>query len=1064
MASPAWSIHSVAIPTHFTPGDASGFEGYTVYVTNVGSQPTNGEPVTITDTLPAGVRLEGTETGGGILTGPTRNYESSVHPECTEEAPSVVQCTYSEAVPAGDILGMTISASIEQSAPVSRNTVSVTGGGAAPASASAEDEISTTPAPFAINDFSFEATGLDGAGDVQAGAHPYAVTTTLDFNNELIPGEPEVYEAAENPKDVVVDLPLGLVGNPQTAPKCPLDKLEIIPGSGNAYECPANTMIGEVTVRSSLGKGIASSVAGEGSVNAVSPLYNLVPEYGHAAEFGFDVSSVVRAHLYASVVHTNAGYMLRITTPDITAEFLRVGERGFLAGVTLTLFGDPGSQDGGGSPPAPFFTNPVDCSASGLAATVHVDTWARKGRVNPDGTPDFSDPNWLSEPSSLPQVTGCSALQFNPTLRVQPDSTQADSPTGVTVDLKVPQAPSHDGVLATPPLKDATVTLPQGLVLSPSTANGLQACSEAELGFEDGEVNNSQPKCPEASKVATVELTTPLLANPIGGSVYLAEQGNNPFGSLVALYIVVDDPTTGVLLKLPGEVSLNPVTGQVTATFDNNPQLPFSDLTLRFKEGARAPLVTPAACGTYETTSSLTPWSAPESGPPATPSDSFQVSSGCASGFAPSFTSGTTSNQAGAYSPFTLTFSHQDDEQDFRGLEATLPPGLLARLAGVPLCGEAEAKAGSCPAGSRIGTVTVAAGAGPDPVYVHGEIFLTGAYNGGPFGEVVEVPAVAGPFNLGMVVVRGSIRINPSTAQASVISDPFPTILQGIPLQIKTVNVTLDREGFTFNPTNCNPLAITGTITSTQGTHAAVSSRFQAANCANLPFKPSFSASTAGKASKPSGASLDVKITSGAGQANIGKVKVDLPKQLPSRLTTLQKACLASVFEANPAGCPKESDVGTATAVTPVLAHPLAGPAYLVSHGGAAFPDLEIVLQGEGIVLILDGTTQIKKGITSSTFNTVPDAPISSFELKLPTGKYSILAAYLPNKANYNFCGQTLAMPTAITGQNGAVVKQTTKVAVSGCPKAKKPKKKAKKKAKKASRARNSSQGKGRKA
>jgi hypothetical protein len=297
------------------------------------------------------------------------------------------------------------------------------------------------------------------------------------------------------------------------------------------------------------------------------------------------------------------------------------------------------------------------------------------------------------------------------------------------------------------------------------------------------------------------------------------------------------------------------------------------------------------------------------------------------------------------------------------------------------------------------------------------------------------------------VIVRAAIHVDPKTSALTVTSDPLPQIIDGVPLRVQTVNVTIDRSGFIFNPTNCSQQHVTATIAAAQGASASVSSPFAAATCENLPFKPKFSASTAGKASKAGGASLDVKVTSkggpqsGGGEANIKAVKVDLPKQLPSRLTTLQKACTASVFEANPASCPKESDVGSATASTPVLAHPLIGPAYLVSHGGAAFPDLEIILQGEGITLILDGSTDIKKGITSSTFKSVPDAPISSFELKLPTGKYSVLGTNLPQSAHYSLCKQTLAMPTAFVGQNGAEIHESTPIVVSGCPKSKRAKK-----------------------
>ncbi len=565
----------------------------------------------------------------------------------------------------------------------------------------------------------------------------------------------------------------------------------------------------------------------------------------------------------------------------------------------------------------------------------------------------------------------------------------------------------------------------------------------------------SPPTCPSASKIGTVEVDTPLLDHPLPGAVYLASQEDNPFHSLVAIYIVIDDPSTGVVVKLAGEVKLDPSTGRVTTIVDENPQLPFQSLKLNIFGGPLAPLVTPAQCGEYRVEALLEPWShqpAPgeEAGTPnATPSsEPFDISEGCGPrGFAPAFTGGTVNNRAGGYSPVTVTLSRGDSEQEFKDLSVTAPPGLLGTLAGVAQCGDTDANAGTCPAGSRIGAVTVAAGVGPDPVYVPGSIYFSGPYNGGPFGFVVEVPAIAGPFDLDEngkpVVVRGSIHVDPNTTQVTVLSDSFPTILRGIPVRVKAVNVTVDRPGFTFNPTNCQAMALSGVSSSVSGATAGVSSPFQAANCASLPFKPTFASTTIRKASKANGVSLDVTVTAkGSGEANTRSVVTSLPKQLPSRLTTLQKACLAATFEVNPAACPQASNVGTATALTPILAHPVTGPAYLVSHGGAAFPDLEIVLQGEGVTVILDGNTSIKNGITTSSFRTVPDVPFTSFELKLPAGPFSVLGTFLPAKANYSLCGQKLLMPTTITGQNGAVSRQSTKITIKGCPKPKKPKKK----------------------
>jgi hypothetical protein len=385
----------------------------------------------------------------------------------------------------------------------------------------------------------------------------------------------------------------------------------------------------------------------------------------------------------------------------------------------------------------------------------------------------------------------------------------------------------------------------------------------------------------------------------------------------------------------------------------------------------------------------------------------------------------------------------------------------------------AEAGVGACGSASQVGTLTTGAGPGTNPYYVNGKVYLTGPYKGAPFGLSIVNPAIAGPFDLGNVVVRAAIYIDPYTAQVTVTTDPLPQIIDGVPTDIRTVNAVIDRPGFTFNPTNCSPMAVTGTVTGVEGATAAVSSRFQVGGCAALAFNPKFTASTQAKTSKANGASLHVKLvpphegpqvttpgnasgtgtagsTSGSSaqteEANIARVKVDLPKQLPSRLTTLQKACTAVVFDANPAACPAASVVASAKAITPILPVPLEGPAYFVSHGNEAFPQLILVLQGYGITIDLVGDTFISKaGITSSTFAHVPDAPVSSFELTLPQGKYSALTA------NANLCTVKggLKMPTEFVAQNGAVIHQSTPIAVSGCPKAHKAKKKPKKKSKK---------------
>jgi hypothetical protein len=526
--------------------------------------------------------------------------------------------------------------------------------------------------------------------------------------------------------------------------------------------------------------------------------------------------------------------------------------------------------------------------------------------------------------------------------------------------------------------------------------------------------------------------------------VYVAQQGNNPFNSLLAIYVAVADPETGVVVKLAGHVVPDPVTGQLTTTFDNNPQLPFTDLKLDFFGGPRAALVNPDACGSYTATSVLTPWS----GTPAVePASAFEVNQGChVPQFAPSFVAGTVNNQAGGFGALSVTFARGDGDQNLSAIQVKTPPGLLGVLKSVPLCGEPQAAQGACGQESLIGHTTVTAGAGADPASVTGQVFLTGPYRGAPFGLSIVVPAVVGPFNLGTVVVRAAITVDPATTALTVSSDPLPSIMQGIPLQIRTVNVTVDRSGFIFNPTDCEPLALTGTVTSTQGVQAPVSSRFQAANCGVLPFHPVFSVSSPAQTSRNGGAALDVKVSYPSGaQANIHSVAVTLPKQLPARLSTIQQACPEAVFNANPASCGEGSMIGVGTAVTPIFKNPVVGPAYLVSHGGAAFPDIDVVLQGEGVTILLVGHVNISKaGITSASFFAVPDAPIGSFDLNLPEGPHSALSAV------GSLCASPLTMPTTITGQNGAVVQQATKIKVSGCtPTKKKAKKKKHKKSKK---------------
>jgi hypothetical protein len=1014
--TPAWTISSISTPTNFPP--ASTGNVIQLIATNTGGAPTSGV-TTVADTPPAGL------TPTAIFGATTANNPVS----CTL---ATLTCTLEASLPPGDQISVYIQVSAPNAAPVTlTNAATVSGGGALSASTSQPTTISASPAGFGIQSFSASADNADGSLSTQAGAVPYAATASFALNTVVASGGS--FQPAQNLKDAIVDLPAGFVGNPLATPRCAASEFP---------KCATDTQVGTATVK--------FANLSEFHVNgATVPVYNMVPPTGTPAEFKFIVA-FGQATLVPRL-RTGGDYGISIDSNDNTEGTTSGG----VDYVSVTLWGVPGDHShdpvrgrecivaGTGcgpvpeaqfnAPVKPFLTNPTFCGPQ-LTTIFSTDSWQTPG-------------TFISAPSTTPTgTTGCGKLSFTPSIRIQPDTSVADSPAGLHVDLHIPQNGEPNG-LAEPDLKKAVVTLPEGMTVNPSAADGLAACSPAQIDLS----GPGAATCPDASKIGSVEVDSPLLDHPLPGAVYLAQQGQNPFGSLLAIYIALDDPASGAVVKLAGHVVPDPRTGQLTTTFDNNPQVPFEDLKLDLFGGTRAALVTPGTCATFQTTTALSPWSAADPSNPtpaetSTSSDPFSIDSGCVSGFAPSFTAGTLIPAAGAFSTFSAVFSRSDRDQDLSAITLRTPPGLLAKIAGVPLCREPQAAEGTCSPMSQIGHVTVAAGAGSSPLSVpepgkpQDPVFLTGPYKGAPFGLSVAVHAEAGPFNLGTVVVRAAIHVDPRTAQVTVVSDPLPQILQGVPLKVRTVEVTVDRQGFMLNPTSCAPMSVDATLTSVQGAIDTLSSRFQAASCASLPFEPTFTAATLA-GGNVRGASLDVKIAQQPGEAAIRKVDTQLPLALPSRLSTLQKACPEAQFAANPAGCPAGADVGLATARTPILNAPLTGPAYLVSHGGAAFPDLDIVLQGDGVEIVLTGNTDIRKGITFSRFATVPDAPISSFELSLHAGSGALLAATrslcAPTRTATGTRGvkrrEPLLMPTTIIAQNGAVRHQRTKIAVLGC-------------------------------
>jgi len=879
------------------------------------------------------------------------------------------------------------------------------------ASCASASPAQATPA-LNFKSFSAGALNADGTASTQAGAHPSELTTSFQLGT-VLSGVSGTEVPAGALKDTVVDIPAGVIGDPGAVPQCREQDL------GDVLTCPADTQIGYAEV---------DATFLSRSVQRV-PVYNVVPPAGVPAMLRFVVvSSVIHVALN---VRSGGDYGVTATARNANAGVPLYGVSFHLWGVPADPSHDPyrvglhGPVPGPSElPRRPFLSNPTSCTGPTTTA-IHATSWSEPEAI-------------VTALSEAPAITGCASLSFEPSLTLTPDTKAAGAPAGLGVDLNLPQSENPDG-LATADLKKAVVTLPSGVAINPSAGDGLDACSDAQFGLHSSEEDH----CPNASNIGTMKVTTPLLTKPLEGSIYLAaphEQGAAAAASGQMFRIFLEAHGSGTEVKLAGSVVPDPQTGQLVATFDNNPQLPFSNVHLQFTGGSRAALVLPKACGTYTTHSAFTSWATET---PVSSDSSFTIDQNCdqAARFEPTLDAGVTSPVAGSSSPFTMTLIRPDGQQELSSLALTLPPGLTGKLSGIPLCPAAQAAAGTCDPSSQIGKVAAAAGAGTNPLWVPQAgrtptaVYLSGPYKGAPFSLSVVVPAQAGPFDLGTVVVRAALFVDPHDAHVSVASDPIPTILDGIPLNVQKINVTLDRPGFMLSPTNCNRMAITGTARSSAGASAALASPFQVGSCASLKFAPKFSVSTTGQASKANGASLTAKLSfpSNQGEANITKVKVELPKQLPSRLTTLQKACTSTQFDANPAGCPPESFIGHATVHTPLLPVPLTGPAIFVSHGGEAFPSLVMVLQGYGVTVDLVGMTLIKGGVTSTTFKTVPDVPFNDFELTLPQGKFSALGSNLPVKAKYSFCGQRMVMPSEFIAQNGAVLNQRTPVVVAGC-------------------------------
>ena len=901
----------------------------------------------------------------------------------------------------------------------------ISGGGSEPGS----DEDTIGPLlPAGIFGFeAFETKVLDDLGNdyTRAGGHPFSAGATLKLNTHVKSEAVnsgfgiDPFTAANGSVRVVkTDTPRGFVGNAQAAPKrcLTLADVKALPST-----CPPGSVVGGIDLETSEG----------GFFNL--PIFAMEPEFGTPAQFAFGVSNFNLGFSLTPELRAEDGYAISLLSAPAPKAPELFGAKVVLCGFGAKLGVSPTTNESemqgcrkageAGSNPIPLITNPTRCAGQPPTTVIAADSWEEPGVFR-------------SKSFTAPALTNCDEVPFEPEISLQPTSTQADSPTGLDVDIAMPTAGLEEATgIAQANLANSTVTMPVGMSVNPSLAGGLGACSPAQIGLG----TNNPVSCPESAKVGSVEVQTPLLAETLKGSVYVAQQKDNPFGSLLALYLVLESKRDGILIKIAGKVTPDPVTGQLTASFRENPEAPFSHLALHFAGGERAPLITPPVCGNYEIRSDLSPWSAQDPGNPTaaetvTQTSVFTVNSGpggsaCPSeALEPKLTAGVVNSTAGATTPFVLDLSRNDGTQRFASLNVTMPPGLSGYLGGIERCsdatlasipgaegtGAAQLASPSCPAASRLGSVSVGAGAGPSPFYANtGTAYLAGPYKGAPLSIAIVTPAVAGPFDLGNVVVRNAAYVDPTTAQITVKSDPIPTILHGLLLDVRDIRVNIDRPNFILAPTNCEPMSVSAQVGGEKGASATVSNPFQVGGCEKLKFKPNVKIRLHGKTRRAAYQRLEATVTAKPGEANIARAAVTFPHSAFLAQEHINTICTRVQFAAQQ--CPAGSVYGHATAITPLLDEPLSGPVYLRSSSNP-LPDVVVALRGPAslpIEVALAGRVDSKNGGIRNTFELVPDAPVSKFTLKMKGGKKSLIVN------SRNLCKGTQRATVRLTGQNG---------------------------------------------
>jgi hypothetical protein len=921
--------------------------------------------------------------------------------------------------------------------------------------------ISGAPVPFAVERYELENEEEGAVPAEQAGSHPFQSSTTITLNQTADSSagkgteKPHVNPVAL-PKDLHFNWPPGMIGNPSGVAQCTDSQFFSATENDAATLCPATSAVGvaEININEPSNLGV-----GEVAV----PLFNLVPHFGEPARFGFNVTVGNAPVVIDTSLRSDGDYGVTVETNNITqtAAFLS---------ATVSVWGAPGdprhnrqrgsacllesrgfvtspvSEGGVGTcastetselqHPVPFLFLPTTCGTA-QPTTALGDIW-----VDPLAVPDF--PTLASY--SMPTLGGCNKVPFAPTVQSAPDSTASSAPTGLSFDIDIhDEGQENFKGLVQSQLKKVVVALPTGITTNPSVAGGLSACTLAQYRAEE----LGTQTCPESSKVGEVEIESPLVKPIIHGSVYVAKQHDNPADNLLSIYMVAKNPELGVLVKSSGAVTPNPQTGQLTTVFDELPQLPFSHFHFAFRGGQRAPLITPGLCGKYTTQAELYPYSNP--GAPVERPTTFQIGSGpnggpCASTESqlpnkPSLEAGTLTPIAGAYSPFVFKVRREDGSQVLKSIEATLPEGLLGKLAGVKECSnaqiaQAEGRGGegqgvlelaspSCPAASEVGVVNVGTGVGPQPYMVQGKAYLAGPYKGAPLSLAIITPAVVGPFDLGTIVVRTALYVDETTAQITAKSDPIPTIVHGLPTVVQSISLNMNRPDFTINPTSCDPKAITGSATSTLGNVAPLQNRFQVGACGALGFKPQLKLSLKGATKRAGVPALKAVLTYPKGSyANVKSVSTVLPKSEFIDNAHIGNTCTRVQFNAGAgqgAQCPAKSLLGHAIAYSPLIEKPLEGNVYLRSNGGEReLPDIVAALKGQIDVTLVGFIDSVGKKNSEvsrirTRFMNVPDAPVSRFVLQLAGAKKGLLQ----NSAN--LCKVKNIAQVKATAQNGKI-------------------------------------------